>query len=95
MNIVSLEFVEAARVRGEGWWWIMTREILPNAIPPLTAEFGLRFCFTFLFIASLSFLGLGVQPPGRRLGQHGQGLSRHDQLRLRRRRSIRPPRSRS
>jgi len=63
MNIVSLEFVEAARVRGEGWWWIITREILPNAIPPLVAEFGLRFCFTFLFIAALSFLGLGVQPP--------------------------------
>jgi peptide/nickel transport system permease protein len=63
MNIVSLEFVEAARVRGEGWWWIITREILPNAVPPLVAEFGLRFCFTFLFIAALSFLGLGVQPP--------------------------------
>ena len=63
VNIVSLEFVEAARLRGEGWWWIVTREVLPNAIPPLTAEFGLRFCFTFLFIAALSFLGLGVQPP--------------------------------
>jgi len=63
VNIVALEFVEAARVRGEGWWWIITREILPNAVPPLVAEFGLRFCFTFLFIAALSFLGLGVQPP--------------------------------
>ena len=63
VNIVSLEFVEAARLRGEGWWWIVTREIFPNSVPPLTAEFGLRFCFTFLFIATLSFLGLGVQPP--------------------------------
>ncbi len=63
VGIVSLEFVEAARLRGEGWWWIVIREILPNAIAPLTAEFGLRFCFTFLFIAALSFLGLGVQPP--------------------------------
>ncbi len=63
VGLVSLEFVEAARLRGEGWWWIITREIFPNAIPPLTAEFGLRFCFTFLFIAALSFLGLGVQPP--------------------------------
>ena len=63
VGIVNLEFVEVARLRGEGWWWIVTREILPNAIPPLTAEFGLRFCFTFLFIATLSFLGLGVQPP--------------------------------
>ncbi len=63
VGLVSLEFVEAARLRGEGWWWIITWEIFPNAIPPLTAEFGLRFCFTFLFIAALSFLGLGVQPP--------------------------------
>jgi peptide/nickel transport system permease protein len=63
MGLVNLEFVEAARLRGEGWWWIVSREIFPNAIPPLTAEFGLRFCFTFLFVASLSFLGLGVQPP--------------------------------
>ena len=63
VGLVSLEFVEAARLRGEGWWWIITREILPNPFAPLTAEFGLRFCFTFLFIAALSFLGLGVQPP--------------------------------
>ncbi len=38
-------------------------EILPNAMPPLIAEFGLRFCFVFLFISALSFLGLGIQPP--------------------------------
>ena len=63
MTIASLEFVEAAKVRGEGLWWIITREILPNAVPPLVAEFGLRFCFTFLLIAALSFLGLGIQPP--------------------------------
>ena len=63
MNIAALEYVEAARVRGEGLWWIISREILPNAVPPLVAEFGLRFCFTFLLIAALSFLGLGIQPP--------------------------------
>lgn len=63
MNITSLEYVEAAKLRGEGLWWIITREVLPNAVPPLVAEFGLRFCFTFLFIAALSFLGLGIQPP--------------------------------
>jgi hypothetical protein len=34
-----------------------------QCLPPLVAEFGLRFCFVFLFIASLSFLGLGIQPP--------------------------------
>ncbi len=88
MNIVSLEFVEAARLRGEGWWWIVTREILPNAVPPLTAEFGLRFCFTFLFIAALSFLGLGVQPPDADWGGMVKDYARHDQLRLARRRSI-------
>ncbi len=63
MDIAVMEFVEAARLRGEKIWWIMRKEILPNAMPPLVAEFGLRFCFVFLFIASLSFLGLGIQPP--------------------------------
>ncbi len=63
MDIEVMEFVEAARLRGEGLWWIIRHEILPNAMPPLMAEFGLRFCFVFLFIASLSFLGLGLQPP--------------------------------
>ena len=63
MDITVMEYVEAARLRGEGIWWQMRQEILPNALPPLVAEFGLRFCFVFLFIASLSFLGLGIQPP--------------------------------
>ncbi len=63
MNLTVLEYVEAARLRGEGTWWIIRREILPNASAPLLSEFGLRFCFNFLFIAALSFLGLGIQPP--------------------------------
>lgn len=63
MNIVVMDFVEAAKLRGEGLWWIIKSEILPNALPPLVAEFGLRFCFVFLFISALSFLGLGLQPP--------------------------------
>jgi peptide/nickel transport system permease protein len=63
MNIAVLDYVQIARLRGEGVGWVIFREILPNALPPLIAEFGLRFCFTFLFIASLSFLGLGIQPP--------------------------------
>ncbi len=63
MDIAVMEFVEAARLRGEKIWWIMRKEILPNAMPPLVAEFGLRFCFVFLFISALSFLGLGIQPP--------------------------------
>ena len=63
MNIVVMDYVEVARLRGEGLWWIIRREVLPNAMPPLVAEFGLRFCFVFLFISALSFLGLGIQPP--------------------------------
>ncbi len=63
MNIVVMDYVEAARLRGEGLWRLITREILPNAMAPLVAEFGLRFCFVFLTISALSFLGLGIQPP--------------------------------
>ena len=63
LNVVVMDFVEAARLRGEGINWVMRREILPNIMPPLVAEFGLRFCFVFLTIAALSFLGLGIQPP--------------------------------
>jgi peptide/nickel transport system permease protein len=63
MNLAVLDFVEVARLRGEGLWWVIRREILPNAAAPLMSEFGLRFCFNFLFVAALSFLGLGVQPP--------------------------------
>jgi peptide/nickel transport system permease protein len=63
MDISVLEFVEVARLRGEKLWWVMKDEILPNILPPLAVEFGLRFCFVFLFISALSFLGLGLQPP--------------------------------
>jgi peptide/nickel transport system permease protein len=63
VNVAVMDYVEAATLRGEKLGWIMKREILPNIMPPLVAEFGLRFCFVFLTIASLSFLGLGIQPP--------------------------------
>jgi peptide/nickel transport system permease protein len=63
LGIVAMDYVDAARLRGEGLAWLVLREVLPNAAPPLIAEFGLRFCFVFLFIAALSFLGLGIQPP--------------------------------
>lgn len=63
LGIVVLDYVDAARLRGEGLGWLVLREVLPNAAPPLVAEFGLRFCFVFLFIAALSFLGLGIKPP--------------------------------
>lgn len=63
VDITVMDYVEAARLRGEGTGWIIFREILPNALSPLVAELGLRFIFAVLFISTLSFLGLGVQPP--------------------------------
>jgi peptide/nickel transport system permease protein len=63
VNVVVMDFVEAARLQGEKLPWIMAREVLPNILPPLAAEFGLRFTFVFLTIAALSFLGIGIQPP--------------------------------
>ncbi len=63
MNVVVMDYVEVARVRGEKLDWVIRKEILPNITAPLLAEFGLRFCFVFLFISALSFLGLGLQPP--------------------------------
>ena len=62
-NIVVMDYIEAAKLRGEGMGYLIFKEILPNATAPLLAEFGLRFCFVFLTIASLSFLGVGIQPP--------------------------------
>lgn len=63
LDIAVMDFVEAARLRGEKTVWIVFREILPNAMTPLLAEFGLRLAFAVLFISTLSFLGLGIQPP--------------------------------
>ncbi len=62
-NVVVMDYIEAAKLRGEGDWYLIRREILPNSTAPLVAEFGLEFCFVFLLIAGLSFLGLGIQPP--------------------------------
>ena len=63
LNIVQLDYIEAAKLRGENTLYLIIREILPNALAPLAAEFGLRFCFVFLMISALSFMGLGLQPP--------------------------------
>ncbi|QWW72081.1 ABC transporter permease [Rhizobium sp. WYJ-E13] len=63
LDVAVMEFVEAAKLRGEGKLWIIFREILPNTLTPLLAEFGLRFAFSILFLSTLSFLGLGIQPP--------------------------------
>ncbi len=78
MDIVVQDYIEAARVRGEKMGWIMWHEVLPNALAPLAAEFGIRFTYAILFISALSFLGLGVQPPQADLGvmvkENMQGL---------------------
>ena len=63
MEILVMDYVEVAKVRGESLWWIVTKEIWPNAAMPMISDFGLRLIYVILFIASLSFLGLGVQPP--------------------------------
>jgi peptide/nickel transport system permease protein len=63
MGIAAQDFVEVARARGEGAWWIIRREMWPNSLGPLAAEFGLRMTFSVLFLSALSFLGLGIQPP--------------------------------
>lgn len=68
VNIIVMDYVEAAVVRGEGKGWIVWHEVLPNALTPLAAEFGIRFTYAILFISALSFLGLGVQPPQSDLG---------------------------
>jgi peptide/nickel transport system permease protein len=62
-GVVVMDYVEAARLRGEGKAHLILREILPNVTAPLVVEFGLRFCFVFLAISALSFLGVGIQPP--------------------------------
>lgn len=78
MDIVVQDYIEAARVRGEGTGWIIWHELLPNAMGPLAAEFGIRFTYAILFVSALSFLGLGVQPPHSDLGlmvkENMQGL---------------------
>ncbi|MGN6232573.1 MAG: ABC transporter permease [Trinickia sp.] len=63
INLMTLEYVQVARARGERMWYIARVEVLPNMIHPVMADFGLRFVFIVLLLSGLSFLGLGVQPP--------------------------------
>ena len=60
---VVLEYVEVAKLRGEKFSYIIFKEILPNIASPLIVEFGVRFIFIIFTVSSLSFLGLGIQPP--------------------------------
>jgi peptide/nickel transport system permease protein len=63
VNINAMDYVTVARTRGEGTAYIMRQEILPNILGPMLADLGLRFVYVVLLLASLSFLGLGIQPP--------------------------------
>jgi peptide/nickel transport system permease protein len=63
VNLMTLEYVQVARARGERLLYIARVEVLPNMIHPMLADFGLRFVFIVLLLSGLSFLGLGVQPP--------------------------------
>lgn len=68
VNLNMMEYVQIARARGEGRFYLARTEILPNMIHPMLADFGLRFVFVVLLLSGMSFLGLGVQPPDADLG---------------------------
>lgn len=63
VNVQAMDYVQAARARGEGLFYITIFEMLPNMFRPVLADFGLRFVFVVLMLSGMSFLGLGVQPP--------------------------------
>jgi peptide/nickel transport system permease protein len=79
LQVVSLEYVEAAEVLGVPRRRILVREVLPNISAPLLVEFGLRFTYCITAIASVSFLGRGVQPPnadwGLMINENRAGLT--------------------
>lgn len=68
VDLSVMDYILAARVRGEARLRIACLEMLPNMIHPMLADFGLRFMFIVLLLSGLSFLGLGVQPPAADLG---------------------------
>lgn len=61
--IVGNDYVGAARLRGEPAWWVVLHELLPNAAPTIIANFCLYLTYSIIFVSTLSFLGLGAQPP--------------------------------
>jgi peptide/nickel transport system permease protein len=75
-DVAAMEFMEVARLRGEGALWTLRHEMLPNLAPTVLAEVGIRFAFAALFVSALSFLGVGIQPPAADLG----GLVRENAL---------------
>jgi ABC-type dipeptide/oligopeptide/nickel transport system permease subunit len=63
MDIATRDYIAASQTRGEGPWYIMLVEILPNARGPLIVDFCLRMGYTTITIGALGFLGLGLPPP--------------------------------
>jgi peptide/nickel transport system permease protein len=63
LDIVTRDFITAARLRGENAWSVMWRELLPNATSVLLVEFALRAGYAPVLIGSLGFLGFGMRPP--------------------------------
>lgn len=63
VNVMTLDYIQAARARGEAMPYIVFSEVLPNMFRPVLTDFGMRFVFVVLLLSAMSFLGLGVQPP--------------------------------
>ena len=63
LEIKTRQFVEAAKLRGESSFYILFREIFPNVLPHLAVEASMRFSYAIFVVASLGFLGMGIQPP--------------------------------
>lgn len=63
VNVNAMDYVVVAKARGEGKGYLIREEILPNVLGPVLTDLGLRFVFAVLLLSSLSFLGLGIQPP--------------------------------
>ncbi|WP_234286788.1 MULTISPECIES: ABC transporter permease [Halomonadaceae] len=78
VNVMTMDFVQVARARGEAMPYIMFIEVLPNMLRPVLTDFGLRFVYVVLLLSAMSFLGLGVQPPdadwGSLVRENIQGL---------------------
>jgi ABC-type dipeptide/oligopeptide/nickel transport system permease subunit len=63
LAITARDYVDAARALGAPGWWIACRHVVPNAAAPIVVQASLSVAFAILAEASLSFLGLGIQPP--------------------------------
>jgi peptide/nickel transport system permease protein len=68
LNVRNQDYVRAATARGEGAPWIIFREMLPNVMAPIVIEATIRVSFAVMLFATLSFLGLGAQPPAAEWG---------------------------